>query len=854
VQAADGQAYGAGVTEVSCRAFSYFADAERAGLCDTSALLAGLPVTLAEISDPSQRVSWEVWTIICDRFADAVGGNDDAVMETARFAISEGFSSYLGRVAGLFVNPERLYEVSIRWGAAGLFRAVSFGFERQGDAFLISADLLPGFRPCRPWFLMLAGGMRVVPRYIGQPDAVITVLELDDRHTKVLVQPSPWQRVGLAKQALAALRTPGAVADELAAQQQQLAQAFLDMRRAEASFGNVLAALPMAVLVHAHNKVRWTNPAWVALGGDAVGKGLSSLFDPPSLESLRALGPGESATLRVSTGKGGPRMLRTSLVGGLEFQGEKVDLLCAVDVTAEHTARERLFRSQATVHALLDTQPELVLRFDRDLILLDVIPGRAVVMGPTLVAAVGKRVDDLISLLPPGSQGVASVIAEIKKVIATGAPFEESVMLADGDGHARRLHVRVTPIDATGPDGAPRTSEHGPGADEVIVVVRDETNRMDAERRLALVERLASLGTLASGVAHEINNPLTFLSLGIEELRSELRHVPADRRDAVDEILHGLEEGARRIRDTVEHLREMSRPVPQPEEHLDVKVAIERAIQATIQERRQVPVAVEVGTTRPARMAAAALSHVLVHLLTRAARAVNDSGEGKARRIGVSARDEGDVIVLDISDTGAAIAGDLLPRVFGPFATVGGGPAGMGLTIVHSIVRGAGGTIDVQSGEQGTTFSVRVPAGVSRKPSGPALPAPAPAGPRGRVVVIDDEPLVASFIARVLSRHEVQVFNDARAGLQALMMTPPDVVICDVMMPGISGLELHARVAEEMPDLIPRMLFVSGGVFTEKTEAFLRRPDVRALAKPFTPTAIRGEVERIMDLARAPRG
>ena len=63
-----------------------------------------------------------------------------------------------------------------------------------------------------------------------------------------------------------------------------------------------------------------------------------------------------------------------------------------------------------------------------------------------------------------------------------------------------------------------------------------------------------------------------------------------------------------------------------------------------------------------------------------------------------------------------------------------------------------------------------------------------------------------------------------------------------------------ARVAEEMPDLIPRMLFVSGGVFTEKTEAFLRRPDVRALAKPFTPTAIRGEVERIMDLARAPRG
>ena len=837
--------YGAGVTEVSCRVFSYFVDAERAGLCSTTALVEGLPITLAEASNPSRRASWDVWTVMCDRFAEAVG-SDDAVIETSRFAVNEGFSSYLAPIAGLFVDAERLYEVAIRWGAPGLYRSVSFGFERQGDGLLISADLLPGFRGCRPWFLMLVGGMRIVPRFVGQPNSTTTVLELDDRHVKMLVTPSPWQRVSVMRRALAALRTPGAITAKLTGRQQQLSQAFQDMRRAEASFGNVLAALPMAVVVHAQNQVRWTNSAWIALAGDAVGKDVSSLFDSASIGNLRALRAGESTTLRLTATDGSQRILRASLVGGLEFHGEKVDLLCAADITAEHTARERLVRSQATIHGLLETQPELVLRFDSDLVLLDVIPGRDVPIGPALVAAVGRQIDDLIPLLPPGSQGgVVSVIAEIRKVLATGAAFEESLLLADADGRARRLHVRATPVEVGGPDAALPTSEQGQSAEEVIVVVRDETSRMDAEHRLAVIERLASLGTLASGVAHEINNPLTFLSLGLDELRNELQHVPAARRGVVDEVLRGLEEGARRIRDTVEHMRTMSRPAPQPDEFVDVKAAVERAVQATAQARRHVPVAVDVTTTRPAQMSGAALSHVLVHLLTRAASVVHDIGAGRTPRISVSARDDGDAIVVSISDTGAAIAPELLPRVLDPFA-VGGQRAGMGLTIVHSIVRGVAGTINVKSGDQGTTFSVRLPARGVQKLNVPAVPTPTPARPQGRVVVIDDEPLVASSIARLLSRHEVQVFQDAQAGLQALMTAPVDVVICDVMMPGMSGVDLHGRVASEKPELLPRMLFVTGGVFTEQTDAFLKRPNVRALAKPFTPTAIRDEVERIM--------
>jgi CheY-like chemotaxis protein len=173
---------------------------------------------------------------------------------------------------------------------------------------------------------------------------------------------------------------------------------------------------------------------------------------------------------------------------------------------------------------------------------------------------------------------------------------------------------------------------------------------------------------------------------------------------------------------------------------------------------------------------------------------------------------------------------------------------GLGLSICHGIVAALGGEISVE-GEpgKGATFRVLLPAAPAAEEAPPA-PAPPLRPRRARVLVVDDEPLVRRAVQRILSpHHDVRAQGNGRDALAALLEEGGyDLVLCDLMMPEMTGMELHGRVAERSPELASRFVFLTGGAFTSGARDFLQRvPNVR-VEKPFEPAALRELVLRLL--------
>jgi CheY-like chemotaxis protein len=206
-----------------------------------------------------------------------------------------------------------------------------------------------------------------------------------------------------------------------------------------------------------------------------------------------------------------------------------------------------------------------------------------------------------------------------------------------------------------------------------------------------------------------------------------------------------------------------------------------------------------------------------------------------------------------VSDTGKGIPPEVLPRIFEPFFTtkpVGVG-TGLGLSICHSYIQNMGGEIRVRSEVgRGTTFEVVLPAAPS-EPSGshhlvPAAGLSAPT--RGRLLVIDDEPLLIAALTRTLApEHEVVAFTSARQALERVRAGERyALILCDLMMPEMTGMELHETLRTEVPEMAERMVFLTGGAFTEAARVFLENTHLPCLEKPFEPETLRIRIRRLL--------
>ena len=382
------------------------------------------------------------------------------------------------------------------------------------------------------------------------------------------------------------------------------------------------------------------------------------------------------------------------------------------------------------------------------------------------------------------------------------------------------------------------------------------------QRQLIFAERMASVGTLAAGVAHEINNPLAFVAANaamiVEELDRATGEQLQERAEELREMARDVQMGAERIRKIVRALKTFSRAEEQKLSLIEVGPVLELAINMTQGEvRHRARLTREIRPLPPVLADEARLGQVFINLLINAVQAIPEGqAERHTIRLVTRTNSTGQVFV-EVHDSGTGIAAEHRDHIFDPFYTtrpVGRG-TGLGLSICHGIVTALGGTITFESDPgRGSTFVVALP-GVVVEVVPKVVTAKASDGVRreGRILVVDDDPLVGTTLRRVLEReHEVTVVESGREALTLIGAGERyDVILCDVMMPQMTGIELYAEVGRSAPDQQARMIFVTGGTFTPKARSFFDKAPNALIEKPFNLRNLRAVVREQLQLIRS---
>lgn len=377
------------------------------------------------------------------------------------------------------------------------------------------------------------------------------------------------------------------------------------------------------------------------------------------------------------------------------------------------------------------------------------------------------------------------------------------------------------------PDGRPS---------RVVGMCLDITDRHRLQEHIAATERLVALGTLAAGVGHEINNPLTYVLLGLELVERGLGQKPVEE---LQQLVVSAREGAERVRRIVHNLRVLSRPRGEHLTTIDPVGVIERCLEIVQQEGgHRARVERQLAAIPTIRADEARLFHLFQNLIINAVDAIRDlDAHSGLIKIATGTTPDGQAII-EISDNGVGVSSDMLPHIFDPFFTnrsLGDG-TGLRLAIVGAIVRDMAGEIEVESTVGGgSTFRLRFPSASNPAPSsGRPAPVPLPRiSRRLRILVIDDDVGVASSLVRILDEHDVTAETSAHAALGRLAAGERfDAIICDLMMPELSGIELYDRLGAIDPELRSLVVFVTGGAFTRTAREFLERIENPRLDKP----------------------
>lgn len=371
-------------------------------------------------------------------------------------------------------------------------------------------------------------------------------------------------------------------------------------------------------------------------------------------------------------------------------------------------------------------------------------------------------------------------------------------------------------------------------------------------RETMLAERLSSTRLLASTIAHEINNPASYLISSLEHVRKELGGVELERRRR-DEILRALgdaTEGAERISGIVADVGALGR-WDDAGVSFDVSLAVRMSLRiAGARLASRATVATRLDSNLMVSGSIGRLSQILVNLLVNAAHAFT-SPEVEKNHIVVRGTRDGDSVVLEVRDDGPGIAATHLARLFEPWFTTRSaqGGSGLGLSIARDLARALGGEIVVDSRPgEGTSFFVRLPA----SPGSIHPPSSEPPTQRlhraPRVLCIDDEPAILRAYERTLrGAYELVLADCGQAARQAILSHGPfDAIVCDLRMPDVSGDRLYAELVERMPELGRRFLFVTGSVDDSRTEDELRGAGARILHKPTPVNVLRQALEAIV--------
>ena len=389
----------------------------------------------------------------------------------------------------------------------------------------------------------------------------------------------------------------------------------------------------------------------------------------------------------------------------------------------------------------------------------------------------------------------------------------------------------------------------------VVVLVEDVTDQQAMETQLIQSEKLAAVGQLVSGVAHELNNPLTSIA-GLSEFLLEQKEISKKDRGHLKVIHEQAARAGRIVRD----LLTFARTGPAERTPVDLNDVIQRTLQLMAYDLnlKDIEVRRDLGAALPhVQGDRHNLQQVVLNLITNAAQAVAENGKGHARAITVSTWFD-DHVHLRVADTGPGISDVVAQNVFTPFFTTKepGKGTGLGLSITYSIVENHGGHITVERPSGGgAAFRVDlppVPAGAlppAPLPGADVRPAPMPSSAKRTILLVDDDPAVRRMVKALFGRdgHAVEIARNPQHALELAQRGGFDLIIADARAATRGGGKLFVEeLVARLPTLRDRTIVATGDV-GPATEQTLTRLGLRYVRKPFNLRDLRDEAGRLWE-------
>src|SRR5436309_4353873 len=522
---------------------------------------------------------------------------------------------------------------------------------------------------------------------------------------------------------------------------------------------------------------------------------------------------------KVVRGNGEERSVAVSTTP-LVIEGELLGTVATLrDITQQQSEQDALARSEARYRNLFESASDAIATFDAN--------GRFTTFNHAAEIISGYRREELVGqwfapMLPDDE--LPKALAHFQKALAgeTGL-FETSFYQKDGD--VRTIQVTYS---------TPRLDE------EVLCVIRDVTDQKMLQEQLIQSEKMSAIGQLVSGVAHELNNPLAGISAFAQLLLSEKRF-PPDQRTAAEMIYAEARRASRIVQNLLTFARQ-HKPERTP-------TSVNQVLDDTLELRgyelrvRGIDVQRDYDEQSPETMADAhQLQQVFLNLITNAEQAM-ERAERDQQRLTIRTRRAGDLIRIEVEDTGPGIPPNLLERIFNPFFTTKptGSGTGLGLSISLGIVREHEGRIWAENAAQGgARFVVELPVIVPRA-SGefPAALAAHPVGDSLHILVVDDEASVRVALQRYLAArgHDVETTASGQDALALLRAGQYDAVIVDMRMPDLSGEQLFEELRSADREHAERVIFTTGQLVDDSVRNFLASTGRPCVPKPFEFTA-----------------
>jgi len=511
------------------------------------------------------------------------------------------------------------------------------------------------------------------------------------------------------------------------------------------------------------------------------------------------------------------------------------------DITERKQAQEELQRRQEQLQRILDSSGESIVFIDLKGIIIETNQRTAEMFGYTSREELrGKNALELIA--PRDHERIKANMARVIKQGITLRNVEYAGHRVDGSEFPIELTTAVL-RDASG-----KPIGHVSIASDITERRQAERREKELQRELNLSSRLAAVGELASGVAHEINNPLTAV-IGFSELLMS-RDVPPE----IKQDLRIINENAQRVARIVKNLLTFARQSKPGREYVDINSLVTQVLElrAYQMQNNNIEVSTQLAPELPRTMAdPGQLQQVFLNIVINAEQAMRETQN--KRRLLVKTERVGNFIRVSFKDTGPGIPPENLDKIFDPFFTtkeVGEG-TGLGLSISYGVIKEHGGRIYAKSKPgQGATFVVELPIVAEAEQAEPVEPSEKEPGKvtGAKIMVVDDEAGVRQFLSRALTQegHKVETINDAKIALERLKRERYHLILLDIKMPGMDGFDFYRQIGKIAPSLQRRTVFITGDTLTPNTWDFLNRTKARYISKPFKLEQLKKDINRIL--------